>query len=180
MNVNSFTESRSENFSEFNNCIYTSNVTPEFTESRTEVTVDNKYPSTVELNDFTQSECDDVQEKNKSVLIVEHINDKQIWEKKHEVNPIFSIQNLNVVEHPEHYGAGGSLQCIEAMLIAFGKQATMDFCKLNAFKYIWRAGLKGNEKQDMNKAKRYEEYWKVLNNLPGNEDDGSFHEYLNS
>lgn len=99
---------------------------------------------------------------------------------KKEANPIFNIDNLNVVEHPNHYGAGnGGLQCIEAMLQTFGKNATMDFCKLNAFKYIWRSDHKDKEVQDMEKAKRYLEYWHVLAKLSGNSDDGSFHAYLN-
>ena len=96
-------------------------------------------------------------------------------------NCIFNTQNLNVVEHPNHYGAGnGGLQCIEAMLQTFGKDATMAFCKLNAFKYIWRSDHKEKEVQDMEKAKRYLEYWHVLNKLASDTDDGSFHEYLNS
>lgn len=99
---------------------------------------------------------------------------------KKEANPIFNTDNLNVVEHPNHYGAGnGGLQCIEAMLQTFGKNATMDFCKLNAFKYIWRSDHKDKEVQDMEKAKRYLEYWHVLAKLCGNSDDGSFHAYLN-
>lgn len=103
----------------------------------------------------------------------------QISHKK-EANPIFNTDNLNVVEHPNHYGAGnGGLQCIEAMLQTFGKNATMDFCKLNAFKYIWRSDHKDKEVQDMEKAKRYLEYWHVLAKLCGNSDDGSFHAYLN-
>ena len=94
---------------------------------------------------------------------------------------MFNTQNLNVVEHPDHYGAGnGGLQCIEAMLQTFGKDATMAFCKLNAFKYIWRSDHKEKEVQDMEKAKRYLEYWHVLNKLESDTDDGSFHEYLNS
>ena len=96
-------------------------------------------------------------------------------------NCIFNTQNLNVVEHPNHYGAGnGGLQCIEAMLQTFGKDATMAFCKLNAFKYIWRSDHKEKEVQDMEKAKRYLEYWHVLNKLESDTDDGSFHKYLNS
>lgn len=96
-------------------------------------------------------------------------------------NFMFNTQNLNVVEHPDHYGAGnGGLQCIEAMLQTFGKEATMAFCKLNSFKYIWRSDHKEKEVQDMEKAKRYLEYWYVLNKLESDTDDGSFHEYLNS
>lgn len=100
---------------------------------------------------------------------------------KNESSPIFNTDNLNVVEHPNHYGAGnGGLQCIEAMLQTFGKAATMDFCKLNAFKYIWRSDHKDKEIQDMEKAKRYLEYWHVLVKLKGDSDDGSFHDYLNN
>ena len=55
----------------------------------------------------------------------------------------------------------------------------MDFCKLNAFKYIWRSDHKDKEVQDMEKAKRYLEYWHVLAKLSGNSDDCSFHAYLN-
>lgn len=96
-------------------------------------------------------------------------------------NTLFNTDNLDIVEHPNHYGAGkDGLQCIEAMLQTFGKQATMDFCKLNSFKYIWRSDHKEKETQDMEKAKRYLEYWHVLNNLIGDTDDGSFHDYLNS
>ena len=96
-------------------------------------------------------------------------------------NQIFNTQNLDIVEHPNHYGAGnGGLQCIEAMLQTFGKEDLMAFCKLNAFKYIWRSKHKNKEAQDMDKAKRYLEYWDVLNNIKGDQDDGSFHEYLNS
>lgn len=117
---------------------------------------------------------------------IEHIDESSLdvhqYKKTYkEPNPIFSTENLNVVEHPNHYGAGnGGLQCIEAMLQTFGKDATMAFCKLNAFKYIWRSDHKEKEVQDMEKAKRYLEYWHVLNKINANGDDGSFHEYLNS
>ena len=54
---------------------------------------------------------------------------------------------------------------------------------LKAFKYIWRSDHKDKEVQDMEKAKRYLEYWHVLaklsGNSDGNSDDGSFHAYLN-
>ena len=108
------------------------------------------------------------------------INDLDEQMKHKKDNPLFNTNNLNVVQHPNHYGAGDDgLQCIEAMLQVFGKNSTMDFCKLNSFKYIWRAKNKGKETEDMEKAKRYLEYWHVLNNLKDDKDDGSFHDYLN-
>lgn len=60
------------------------------------------------------------------------------------------------VDHPAHYASGG-IECIDAMESAFGAAAVIDFCKLNAFKYVWRAGSKaGNsEVQDLSKAVWY-------------------------
>ena len=54
------------------------------------------------------------------------------------------------VNHPSHYN-NGSIECIDAMLSAFGKEETLYFCKLNAFKYIWRAENK-NGMEDIKKA----------------------------
>lgn len=60
------------------------------------------------------------------------------------------------VNHPSHYNRG-EIECIDAMESAFGASAVADFCKINAFKYIWRAGEKaGNsEVQDIEKAVWY-------------------------
>ena len=116
--------------------------------------------------------------KNENISMT---NDFQKVQKKDSEKSIFNTDNLDIVQHPNHYGAGnGGLQCIEAMLQTFGKEATMAFCKLNSFKYIWRATYKGKEKQDMEKAQRYLEYWHVLNKLKNDKDDGTFHDYLNS
>ena len=60
-------------------------------------------------------------------------------------------ENFNSVTRPEHYVSGG-IECIDAMVAAFGKDATADFCICNAFKYIWRHRKKGNPKQDCEKA----------------------------
>ena len=46
------------------------------------------------------------------------------------------------VNHPSHY-QGNGIECIDAMLAAFGKGEVISFCKLNAFKYIWRSLQKG-------------------------------------
>lgn len=54
------------------------------------------------------------------------------------------------VNHPEHYNSG-KYECIEVMRDVFGKEAVDNFCLLNAFKYIWRAGRK-NGKEDIKKA----------------------------
>ena len=115
------------------------------------------------------------------IITTHDVQKKTLNHKDKEIKSIFNTDNLEIVQHPNHYGAGnGGLQCIEAMLQTFGKEATMAFCKLNSFKYIWRATYKGKETQDMEKAKRYLEYWHVLNKLSGDKDDGTFHDYLNN
>lgn len=57
------------------------------------------------------------------------------------------------VNHPSHYNQG-KFECIEVMAETFGKRSTEDFCLLNAFKYIWRAGEK-NGIEDIKKASWY-------------------------
>lgn len=58
------------------------------------------------------------------------------------------------VNHPDHYQAGG-LECIDVMEKVFGKSATADFCRLNAFKYLWRSDKKNSTIEDMKKARFY-------------------------
>lgn len=71
--------------------------------------------------------------------------------------------NKEMVNHPDHYKQGGK-ECIEVMIEEFGEDAVIAFCKLNAFKYRWRAGKKdGNSlEQDLAKAKWYENYYEKL------------------
>ena len=55
------------------------------------------------------------------------------------------------VNHPKHYNEG-NIECIDAMVEAFGKQAVQDFCIVNAFKYVWRCRHKNNFGEDVEKA----------------------------
>ena len=57
------------------------------------------------------------------------------------------------VNHPDHYKQG-KLECFDVMVDVFGADAVMDFCILNAFKYIWRHKSKDGER-DLRKAKWY-------------------------
>ena len=54
---------------------------------------------------------------------------------------------------PSHY-KGSNMECIDAMLAAFNKEEVLGFCKLNAFKYIWREEYK-NGLEDIKKASWY-------------------------
>lgn len=62
------------------------------------------------------------------------------------------------VDHPTHYNKPGCKECIEEMLDEFGPEAVYWFCKLNAYKYEYRAGDKGPADVDLNKAAWYSKY----------------------
>lgn len=53
--------------------------------------------------------------------------------------------------NPAHYKDHCSVECIDAMVIAFGAWETAYFCMCNAFKYLWRHKYK-NGREDLKKA----------------------------
>ena len=64
------------------------------------------------------------------------------------------------VNHPKHYTEHPSgVECIEIT-------EHMNFCVGNAIKYLWRAGLKGEQVEDLRKARWYidREITRILNN----------------
>lgn len=69
------------------------------------------------------------------------------------------VDNVN---HPSHYEGNTSLECIDCMRLAMGRNAVLNFCLCNAFKYLWRYKNK-NGAEDIKKAKWYLDY--VENNL---------------
>jgi hypothetical protein len=65
-----------------------------------------------------------------------------------------------MVDHPSHYNQG-KYECIDVMVETFGKDATKNFCLLNAFKYVWRTGEK-NGIEDIEKTVWYLEKYLEL------------------
>ena len=65
-----------------------------------------------------------------------------------------NLENEDVVNEPSHY-KHGTFEVIDEMVIMFGIEDTITFCRLNAWKYRARAPFKGNMEQDMAKANRY-------------------------
>lgn len=59
----------------------------------------------------------------------------------------------DVVNEPSHY-KHGSFETIDEMIIVFGVENTITFCKMNAWKYRARAPYKGKFEEDMKKANR--------------------------
>lgn len=62
--------------------------------------------------------------------------------------------NPDPVNHPSHYCQEGSMECIDEMVAVFGKDAVMNFCLLNVWKYRKRAIFK-NGAEDLKKSDWY-------------------------
>lgn len=62
--------------------------------------------------------------------------------------------NKDMVNSPAHYADSCSMECIDAMVIAFGVSEVINHCKITAFKYLWRHKHKGGE-EDVRKALWY-------------------------
>lgn len=64
------------------------------------------------------------------------------------------------VYKPKHYAAG-DIECIDAMISAYGIDAVISFCQCNAFKYQWRFPNK-NGIEDLHKAHWYNQKYEEL------------------
>ena len=76
------------------------------------------------------------------------------------INPT-PTEEVDLVNHPPHYTHGG-MECIDEMILIFGKEAVMNFCICNAWKYRKRAPYKGTPEQDMDKSNWYLNKYKEL------------------
>lgn len=83
--------------------------------------------------------------------IYKHLVDKKLKELQ---------EVMDNVNHPKHYERENAIECIDEMIMIFGKQAVADFCKCNAWKYRYRAADK-NGSEDIAKSdwymRKYEE-----------------------
>lgn len=75
--------------------------------------------------------------------------------KEYEKSVIQSSGSKEKVDHPSHYKRSGAMECIDEMVIAFGTEATINFCLCNAWKYRYRAGMKGDAEEDLKKSDWY-------------------------
>lgn len=78
-------------------------------------------------------------------------------------------KTTNAVNHPSHYNQGG-IECIDAMVAAFGKEKVCDFCIMNTFKYLWRYQHK-NGFEDVKKASWYLNKYMELTEEQSNENN---------
>ena len=69
------------------------------------------------------------------------------------IPPVIPRKIPEEINHPQRY-AGGKYECIDVMTDVFGVDAVRNFCKLNAFKYLWREQQK-NGIEDLKKCAWY-------------------------
>ena len=55
------------------------------------------------------------------------------------------------VNHPAHYNSG-SVECIDAIQSALTPEEFRGHCRATAIKYLYRAGKKNDENEDVQKA----------------------------
>ena len=63
-------------------------------------------------------------------------------------------KDIEKAVRPAHYNSG-DISCIDAMIAAFGVEEVRIWCKITAFKYMWRMGKKDAEEQEVGKTKWY-------------------------
>lgn len=83
-------------------------------------------------------------------------------EKPQKENKEMAKENVN---HPKHYNREGGMECIDEMILVFGKEAVQNFCLCNAWKYRYRAADKNGE-EDLKKSDWYLNKYKELKEEP--------------
>lgn len=68
---------------------------------------------------------------------------------------------IDMVNHPQHYNRDGAMECIDEMIAVFGKDIVACFCLCNVWKYRYRASDKGHE-EDLSKSDYYMAKYKEL------------------
>ena len=106
-----------------------------------------------------REDCDDetVEENFKLVSAMPDYNGKK------ETNE----PKQDIVNHPSHYCQDGQMECIDEMVMFFGRETVKSFCLCNAWKYRYRANSKNGD-EDLKKAAWYVHKYKELSELDRN------------
>lgn len=81
---------------------------------------------------------------------------------KNKFENIKKLAGEDNVNHPSHYNREDAMECIDEMVLIFGKEAVKNFCLCNAWKYRYRAADK-NGMEDLKKSDWYLKKYKELN-----------------
>lgn len=71
------------------------------------------------------------------------------------------------VNNPKHYTRDNAIECIDEMILVFGKEVVKHFCLANVWKYRYRAADK-NGAEDLAKSDYYMRKYKELCNSVDN------------
>lgn len=82
--------------------------------------------------------------------------DKRISEKSTTANA------PSMTNHPRHYNREGAMECIDELELIFGPEVVAHFCLCNVLKYRYRAGLKNDGYEDLEKSDWYMRKYKKL------------------
>lgn len=63
---------------------------------------------------------------------------------------------MEQANNPSHYQSDFGLECWDVMQIIFGRKKLRWFCRMNAFKYIWRLGKKDPVDVELKKIANYQ------------------------
>ena len=66
------------------------------------------------------------------------------------------MADKEMVNHPSHYCRPDRKECIDEMINLYGIEATEQWCRMPAYKYHYRMGLKDDIAQEVGKAEWYE------------------------
>lgn len=103
-----------------------------------------------------ENECEDAAEDMTCYNILDE--EKELCDIVSDI--ITAEETEDLVNHPAHYAEHG-MECILEMVMLYGFEETMSFCKLNAHKYRKRAFYKGGE-TDLKKSDWYVDTYKDL------------------
>ena len=78
----------------------------------------------------------------------------------HYIPDDLEVEKEDIINHPNHYTNGG-MECIDEMLLVFGRGVVANFCLCNAWKYRYRA-LSKNGQEDIDKSHWYIAKYKEL------------------
>ena len=86
---------------------------------------------------------------------------KEIMKNMSEFENLKKLADVDNVNHPRHYCREDAMECINEMILIFGKEAVKNFCLCNAWKYRYRAADKNGE-EDLHKSDWYIRKYKEL------------------
>ena len=76
------------------------------------------------------------------------------YNKNSDIIKVNEKAEVDMVNYPPHYTRKNAMECIDEMELIFGKQAVMNFCLCNVWKYRFRANAKNGE-EDLRKSDWY-------------------------